>query len=173
MADRQQNAALREQGGAYGTEAAANRPHGQYTTEWRPVALQVWKRGRWATVAKIVPLEGEIVLGVAIRNQIGTDRAISLPLCVVAYAEELGCRWFYRRDDRSNTMGRISLAKMKRHGWQGRDGELYIFLTDLEPVAWRPWAYAMDTKRIGEAGRSVARRHREQPSALQQGALWR
>jgi hypothetical protein len=112
-------------------------------------ALLVHKRGRWVTVAKIVKLDDEPILAMAVRHQRGTSRAISLPLPVVAHAESRGCRWFYRRDDRAGTMGRIALADMRQRGWIGSDGELYVKLTDLEPTPWKKWAYAKSEMRIG------------------------
>jgi hypothetical protein len=113
-------------------------------------ALLVHKRGRWVTVAKIVKLDDEPILAVAVRHQRGTSRAVSLPLSVVAHAESRGCRWFYRRDDRAGTMGRIALADMRQRGWIGSDGELYIKLTDLEPTPWKKWTYAVETVRLGD-----------------------
>jgi len=115
------------------------------------LALQIRKRGRWLTVAKLVELDGEPVLGVAWRNQKGTSKAVSLPLVAVAYAEAHGVRRFVLRDDRLGTAKTIALADMRRRGWIGADGELYIKLEDMMPTPWRPWAYAERVVRLGEA----------------------
>lgn len=115
----------------------------------RNEALQVYKRRRWCTVAKIVQLDDEPILAMAARHQRGTTQAVSLPLPVVAHAESRGCRWFYRRDDRAGTMGRIALAEMRQRGWVGSDGELYIKLSDLASVPWKKRAYAVETVRLG------------------------
>jgi len=114
------------------------------------VALQIRKRGRWLTVAKVVPLDGEPVLAVAWRNQKGTSRAVSLPLVAVSYAEAHGARSFVLRDDRLGVARSITLADMRRKGWIGADGELYIKLADMTPCPWRPWAYATETVRLGD-----------------------
>src|SRR5690606_28602540 len=102
-----EKAAQRQLGGA--SEAAESPPQPHSITSWRPVAIEYWKRGRWCVVAKVVPLEGEPVLAVAVRGQRGTERALSLPVPVLEYAEACGCKWLVRRDDRAHTMGRIRL----------------------------------------------------------------
>ena len=114
------------------------------------LALQIHKRGRWVTVAKVVPLDGEPVLAVCWRNQQGTRTAISLPLVALSYAEAHGARRFVLRDDRLGVARTITLADMRRKGWIGADGELYVKLAEMTPCPWRPWAYAERVVRLGE-----------------------
>jgi len=106
------------------------------------VALQIFKRGRPCIVGKLVPLDGELVLAVVWRNQRGTQRAVSVPLSALAYAEAHGAQRFVLRDDRTHTMRCIDLAGMRRIGWVGVDGELYIRLADMTPMPWRSWPFA-------------------------------
>jgi len=121
-----------------------------------PVALSVRKGSREVVVAKIVPLDGESVLAIAIRHQRGTERVLSLPLAALTYAEHCGVGWLYRRDDRTGEMGRIRLSEMRAIGRiGGPDGELYVSLSDLEPRPWRAWPYAETTIRLDKAPRAV------------------
>jgi hypothetical protein len=108
-----------------------------------PVALAVSKRGRWCIVAKLTHFVGsrEPILAVAWRSQQGTKAAISLPVAVLDYARQRGATRFYLRDDRRMTMLVCDLATFER-GQLRPDGERYIPLSWLQPVHWRPWAYA-------------------------------
>jgi hypothetical protein len=102
--------------------------------------LAVLKRGRWCIVGKIVDLEGEPILATAIRHQHGTATMVSMPVLGVQYAEQTGATWWYYRNDKDHTMRCIRLADLRSRGWW-RDGELYVPLADMRPVAWRAWAY--------------------------------
>ena len=115
-----------------------------------PVALAVHKRGRWVVVGKVVPLDGEPVLAVCWRNQQGTCQAVSVPLAAVAFAETHGAERFLLRDDRSGTMRDIGLDDMRKQGWIGQDGELYIKLDAMRPVPWASWPYAERVVRLGQ-----------------------
>lgn len=107
-------------------------------------ALQVYKGGRWCTVAKLTHFTGtsDPILAVCWRKQKGTRRAISLPPAVLDYAERHGASSFYLRDDRRSRMYTCALSLFRTAGWWGRDGELYLRLSDLQPVPWREWEYA-------------------------------
>lgn len=129
---------------------------GDYTTAFTPVALAVWKRGRWCTVAKITTLDGEPVLAIAVRHQRGTETIISVPLPVLDFAEGQGCRWlYYRRDRPPLEMRRIRLAEVRATGWPQADGEVYVPLNRMEPVAWRRWPYAGETLHLAPPGQPV------------------
>ena len=107
-----------------------------------PVALAVQKRGRRCIVAKLTHFVGdrEPILAVAWRSQQGTKAAISLPLPVLEYARQHGASRFYLRDDKRMTMLTCDLATFDR-GQLRSDGERYIPLSWLQPVAWRAWAF--------------------------------
>ena len=108
-----------------------------------PVALAVFKRSKWCIVAKLTTLDGEPVLGIAVKQQQGTDTTISVPVQVVDYAERHGARWLYWRKDRYPVeMRRILLSRVRKDGYLQRDGEFYIHLSAMEPVLWRQWEYA-------------------------------
>lgn len=115
------------------------------------VALALSKRGRLCIVGKVVPVDGEPVLAVCWRNQRGTRQAVSIPLPALAYAEAQGCRRFVLRDDRLGVMRIIPFVEMRRKGWVGADGELYVRLGDMAPCPWRPWPYAERTVNLDEA----------------------
>lgn len=122
--------------------------HSYYNTG--PVALQIWKRGKWCTVAKVTYLDGAPVLAVAHKGQHGVTSCISIPVGALDYAEQCRCTWLYFRDDRRMRMGRIRLADLRAKGWLQADGEYYVPLADLEPVPWRRWPYAERVLRLGE-----------------------
>ncbi|PWH15392.1 MAG: hypothetical protein DDG58_11145 [Ardenticatenia bacterium] len=127
------------------TTGASARPY--HTPEL--LALQVHKRARWCTIAKVVPLDGELVLAVVWRNQRGTQRVVSLPQVVLDYARRLGVRRFCLRDDRYRRMGVCSLDTFDR-GRLGADGERYVPLTWLTPCQWREWPFAKTVVRLGD-----------------------
>jgi hypothetical protein len=101
-------------------------------------------------VGKIVPLDGQSVLAVCWRGQVGTREALSVPLVAVGYAEAQGAKRFVLRDDRSGVMRSIELAKMRKLGWVGRDGELYVKLADMRTVPWASWPFAERTIKLAE-----------------------
>ena len=114
-----------------------------------PVALQVFKRGRWCIVAKLTNLDSELVLGIAIKEQQGTQEMVSLPLQVIDYAQSHGAWWLYwRRDRHPVEMRRVELQTLKRKGFLQRDGEVYFPLAAMEPVPWRQWEYAEKVIRL-------------------------
>ena len=114
--------------------------HPHYCT---PVALAVSKRGRWCVVAKLTHFTGERepILAVAWRSQQGTKAAISMSVAAIEYARQHGATRFYLRDDRTMRMWTCDLTAFERGKLQP-DGERYIPLSWLQPVPWRPWAYA-------------------------------
>lgn len=118
-----------------------------------PVALQIHKRGKICTVAKLTHFNGDHtpILAIAWRNQQGTREAVSVPLLVLDYAQAHGARQFVLRNDRTGRMYAIGLDEMRHAGWIGADGELYIKIGDLHPVPWRDWAYATEVVRLDEA----------------------
>jgi len=121
-----------------------------------PTALQVLKRGRWCTVAKITRFEdgNAPILAVAWRNQPGMKQAISMPEVVLEYARQAGCRWFVLRDDRSRTMWCCPLSKFYL-GRLYQDGEYYIPLNWLTPVPWADWIYAERVVRLQQSQSAV------------------
>ena len=153
MSDAINRKASRQFGAGGGTrdfEHSGTGRSARFHSSTEAVALQVPKRGRLVTVCKIVWLDGEPVLAVCWRNQQGTRVAVSLPLAAIAYAEAHGARRFVLRDDRLGVARTITLADMRRKGWIGAEGELYIKLEDMMPAPWRPWAYAEKTVRLGD-----------------------
>lgn len=117
-------------------------------TKIEPTALQVRKRGRVCTVAKITYFTDDPtrpVLAVVWRGQRGTSEAISLPTSALEFAKSAGARDFYLRDDRQGRMFTITLEDFERQGWIGVDGERYVKLSQLRPARWRQWQYAEKT----------------------------
>ena len=119
--------------------------------EQKPVALRIFKRGRPCIVAKLVPLDGQPVLAVCWRHQRGTRQAVSVPLPALVFAEEHGAKRFVLRDDRAGTMRSIAFADMRRLGWLGADGEIYVKLADMVPCPWRAWPFAERVVCLDEA----------------------
>lgn len=132
-------------------------PSRTYPSTW-PVVLQVRKRGRWVVVGKVVKLNGKPVLATAVRHQRGTKDVVSMPILAVNYAERCKARYWYWRHDRQMTMSRIRLSDLRETGWwQG--GELYVKLSDMEPVPYQEWAYIERAVKLG----------RPEPEAVQLG----
>ncbi len=132
-------------GRAAGTAAVvANRPQPQSVPSAisrQPVALEIVKNGRPIKPFKVVPLDGEMVLAQVVRHQAGTEKAISVPLIVLDYAETVGIRWYYHRNDRTMTMRRIPLAAIRR-GTLRADREVYIPFNFMQEVTWQWWPFA-------------------------------
>jgi hypothetical protein len=119
-----------------------------------PLALAIDKRHRTVIVAKLTFLDGEPVLGIAWKEQQGTIDCISVPLVVLGFAEQQGARHlFWRRDRHPLEMRRIALADLRRW-WLQADGEVYVPLSELEPVPWRRWPYAHQVLVLGEDAQS-------------------
>jgi hypothetical protein len=80
---------------------------------------------------------------------------VSMPLAAIDHAEMYHAFWFYYRDDRLGLMWRCPLEQL-RHGLLGPSvggigAEAYLRVSDMTPVAWRPWAYAERVIRFGKA----------------------
>jgi len=132
-----------------------------------PVALAVWKRARWCTVAKITILDDEPVLAIAHRAQHGVTSTISIPVSVLAYAEQRGCAWFYFRRDTTGEMWRLPIVDVRKQGWlAASDGvaEVFVPIAKMRPVLWRRWPYA-------ERVIQISNEQRDRP-AVRQLALW-
>jgi hypothetical protein len=138
----QQTAKPAVRGGGRGLDSSLPGRNGLHP-HFTPVALAVQKRGRLCVVAKLTYFIGdrEPILAVAWRSQQGTKSAISMPVAALTYSRRRGATRFYLRDDRRMTMLTCDLATFER-GQLRPDGERYIPLSWLQPVPWRPWAYA-------------------------------
>lgn len=124
------------------------------STKREPIALEIFKRNRWCTVAKVTFLDGDRILAIAHRNQHGVRSTISVPLVILDYAEGAGCRWFYFRRDQTGQMWRTALVELRKAGWLvASDGvaEVFVKIDRMEPVTWRKWAYAKRTIKLNEA----------------------
>ena len=64
-----------------------------------------------------------------------------MPVVVLEFARQRGVTRFYLRNDRTMRMWTCDLATFER-GRLRPDGELYVPISWLQPVAWQPWAYA-------------------------------
>jgi hypothetical protein len=110
-----------------------------------PVALAVFKRGRWCIIAKLTFFSGdaEPILAIGIRGQRGTSEMFSLPLSAINFAVRCGVRWVYHRYDRFPfQMRRVLLQTFKQNGYLQKDGEIYFPLAGMEVVPWQQWQYA-------------------------------
>ena len=105
-----------------------------HSTSW-PTTLQIFKRGRWCVVGKVIELEREPVLAVAVRNQQGTRNVVSVPCLAIEYAKKCGARWFYWRHDR--TMSSVGPdGVLEQRGWLQGDGER-TYTSDMEKAVGR------------------------------------
>jgi len=110
------------------------------------------KAGRPIRPYKVVPLDGQMVLAQVVRHQAGTEKAISIPMIVLDFAERAGIRWYYHRNDRTMTMRRIPLSGIRRRGNLRADHEVYIPFDFMEEVPWQSWPWA---KRVISLGPTV------------------
>lgn len=113
-------------------------------SQLEPIALAIHKRGKECIVAKLTSFpDGEPILAIAVKSQIGSSEMISLPVQVIAYAQSHGARWLYwRRDRHPVEMRRVELQVLKQKGYLQRDNEVYFPLAAMEQVPWRQWEYA-------------------------------
>ncbi len=116
--------------------------------------MAVYRPGlrRWATVAKLVPLDGELVLAVPYRHRRRLQGRLSLPLAVVRYAQEKGAANIVVRLDDERRALRISLDDALRVGaWGAVDGraELWLRLEGFTEAPGPDWPYATDCVRLG------------------------
>jgi hypothetical protein len=113
------------------------------------------QRRRLCTVAKITFFAADVqrrrpILAVAWRNQRGTRTKISIPVEVLRIAEQLGVQDIYlRRDKPLKWMRRISLQEFQHRAFYNKhDGEKYIDIEAMRPVAWADWLFAEDEVEI-------------------------
>lgn len=132
--------------------AAVTSNRAQYSGDSEPAVLEIVKDGRLIRPYKLVPLNGEVVLAQAVRNQPGTEKCVSVPIMVLGFAEGSGVRWFYWRHDRLMAMRRIRLADVRKRGQLRKNGEIYVPLDLMETVDWETWAYATRVIRLGATG---------------------
>jgi hypothetical protein len=120
-------------------------------SQYEPVALCLFKRGRDCVIAKLTTFIGndEPILAIAVKNQVGTSEMISLPLVIIDYAQQQGVMWLYWRRDRfPMEMRRVELQTLKGSGYLQRDGEIYFPLEKMEIVPWCQWEYAQRVVRL-------------------------
>jgi len=118
----------------------------------KPVALAVYKRGKWCIVGKIVKVDGVWVLLVVHRHQVGTKECISLPKEVLDVARRRRCQWLYYCHDRPPKFARrLPLDLVTMVGWfQPSDGEWYVPLRKMDEVAYpKRWEYAKTVLKLG------------------------
>jgi hypothetical protein len=65
-----------------------------------------------------------------------------MPVAVLAFARQAGCRRFVLRDDRRQVAYTAPLDVFDRGRLVGQ--ERYIPLSWLQPTAWRDWPYATE-----------------------------
>jgi len=123
---------------------------------FEPVALQLYKHGRYCTVAKLVVAEplGEIVLAMPYRNRQEVEH-VSLPPVALRYANERGARlWVVRLDGRGECYALpLSQATKPGVGWlkpSEAQPEWFVPLTSFSQIAWQDWPYVEEVVRLGE-----------------------
>ena len=136
------------QGSGHGKMAVGG--HGYFSTE--PVALAIWKRGRWCCVAKLVEASpvGEPVLAMPYRHR-QTVNHVSLPPLVLRYARERGARLWVVRFDTEGLCYALPLPEVEQRGWlKPSDGQLewFIPLSRFRPIGWQDWPYAEAVVRL-------------------------
>lgn len=126
------------------------------------LALQVYRPGlgRWVTVAKLVPLGRELVLGIPYRHRQRLEGRVSLPLVVTRYAQEQGATAIVVRFDREGQAFRLPLADALRLGQRGLvdgQGEVFLSLALFGEVAWVDWPFATEAIRLGPGPEGLPR----------------
>ncbi len=130
-------------GRANGSQGAANTLH--HFIPFRPVALQMTKRGRVCTIAKLVEATpmNQIVLAMPYRHR-QTVNHVSVPPVVLRYARESGARLWLVRLDSEGLCYALPLADVERAGWlkpsEGKP-EWFVPLSRFTPMAWQGWEY--------------------------------
>lgn len=125
-------------------------------------ALQVYRPslGRWATVAKLVEVEGELVLAVPYRHRPRLQDRISLPLVALRYALQHGATSIVVRLDQDGYALKLPLEKALRLGErQVLDGqaEVWLPLCWFSEVGWVDWPWTAQAIRLGPGPEELPR----------------
>lgn len=137
-----------------GPERQCGRSVSQSSTLAPAVAIQVYRPSlnRWATVAKMVQVDGELVLAIPYRRRQRLKGRVSLPLRVVRFAQAEGAEAIVVRFDDEGVAYRLPLEEALRMGERGMvdgEAEAWWFLAIFEEAPWPAWAYATKTIRLG------------------------
>jgi hypothetical protein len=107
---------------------------------------------RWVTVAKLVDMGDERVLGIPYRHRQRLQERVSLPLVVIRYAQEHGARAIVVRFDDERLAFRLPLEEALRLGrrelLEGQP-ELWLSLELFEECPWPAWPYTTRIIRLG------------------------
>jgi hypothetical protein len=113
-----------------------------------PVAVQMRKRGRLVTLAKIVWLipygYEQPVLATPYRHRRAVRDVVSLPLAVIQFAQDCGCIWWVVRFDQERRALRIRLDEVLTSGWRRTTEagtELFVPLDRFENCLYPEWAF--------------------------------
>lgn len=124
------------------------------TTTPEAVAIAVYRPslGRWATVAKLVQVDGELMLAIPYRRRQRLKGRVSLPVSVIRFAQAEGAEAIVVRFDDERRAFRLPLREALRLGWlEHLDGEPEAWwpLDIFEEVACPDWPYATQVVRLG------------------------
>lgn len=119
-----------------------------------PAALQVYRRGRWCTVAKVVRPRGwqRPVLAVVYRHRQALAGRLSLPELVLRYGLQAGAEELIVRFDADGVAYRLPLEEALRVGERRREhglAEVYVYLDDMERCGWVDWSFTTKIVRLG------------------------
>lgn len=126
-----------------------------HCSAFQPVALQVAKRGRLCTIAKLVdatPLN-EIVLAMPYRHRQAVEH-VSIPPVVLRYARQSGARLWIVRLDAEGRCFALALAEVDNAaGWlKPSEGspEWFVAMSKFQAIAWQDWPFVEATIRLDD-----------------------
>lgn len=114
-----------------------------------PVCLNLQKRGRPCTIAKLVlakPLN-QIVLAIPFRNR-QIVQYVSLPPAALQFARQQGARLWLVRFDLDGRCLSFPLDRVEMEGWlKSSEGqpEFFVPLTEFQPIGWQDWDYVRES----------------------------
>jgi hypothetical protein len=126
------------------------------------VAIQVFRPSmrRWVTVAKLVDMGDERVLGIPYRHRQRLQERVSLPLVVIRYAREHGATAIVVRFDDERLAFRLPLEAALRLGrrelLEGQP-EIWLGLGLFEECPWPAWRYVTRLIRLGPGPEELPR----------------
>jgi hypothetical protein len=102
------------------------------------------KRGRRCTLAKVVRLRGELVIGMPYERDIEAREFVSLPKQAIEIATQMGARRWVLRFASTGMGYSLAIEDAVRLGnMRGSDGmgELFVKIAHFQPCPWPNWAW--------------------------------
>jgi hypothetical protein len=111
-------------------------------------------------VAKLVQVDGELMLAIPYRRRQRLKGRVSLPVSVIRFAQAEGAEAIVVRFDDERRAFRLPLREALRLGWREEldaQAELWLSLDDFVEVSWPDWPFATREVRLGPGPEGLPR----------------